>query len=99
MVAILPALSCKTESSNAAVGDAEASPTPTPVNSCQQVVHIPEIKLMKFVANLAAFDSCQTVTIVQNMIKSHNLPSRTALDDNSPAIELENACNESYNHV
>jgi hypothetical protein len=51
MVAILPALSCKTESSNAAVGDAEASPTPTPVNSSQQAVHIPEIKLMKFVAN------------------------------------------------
>lgn len=30
MVAILPMLSCRTESSRAAVADAVASPTPTP---------------------------------------------------------------------
>ena len=31
--------------------------------------------------------------------QSHGLPSRTALDDNIPAMELENACNESLSSV
>jgi hypothetical protein len=52
MVAILPALSCKTESSNAAVGDAEASPTPTPVWPNQHTIQISVTKVNVVVASL-----------------------------------------------
>ena len=72
IVAILPMLSCNTDKSRAAVGEADASPTPTPE----------EVKLGR---------------PSSSGYKKEIAPSNTALDDNSPAIELENAWRESCN--
>ena len=70
IVAILPVLSWSTERRSAAVGEADASPTPTPARLISQV------RL--------------------SFLGKKEIPSRTALEDSRPAIELENACKESW---
>ena len=46
IVAILPILSCTMESSNAAVGEAEASPTPTPVK--RETMFLPLVLVLRY---------------------------------------------------
>ena len=67
IVAILPMLSCSTDKRSAAVSEADASPTPTPVRG--------DVNRTSFLGGY----------------RQEIAPSNTALDANSPAMELENA--------